>query len=278
MPVYNEAKLLPLCLNEIKDFVDEIVIIDGGPNGPSTDDTKSISESCDKVKYLSGMYKTIPGAWDVASQKNIGISEATGDVFLFLSADMVFSNPERLCELIRDNEDFKVFFCPIIEFWLDMQHARMYGQVGKLSLPSGVQEAYGVARDLQPLANDHGSLDTNTIPKIKEQVIISDVYKFHLGWIRSFSEQINKHIRHVRQGFWGEEGSKLLTSTEQKLEQWAILHVLTYKQVPNIDLKIGLPERLNEIKDMNYLDGQDSVIESYKTKYGSSPFRGLKNE
>ena len=256
--------------------MDEIVIIDGSPDGVSTDKTMSICKEYDKVKYLSGTFKTIPGAWDMASQKNIGISEATGDVFLFLSTDMVFSNPERLCEIIRDNEDFKVFFCPIIEFWLDMEHARMYGQVGKLSLPSGVQESYAISKELQPLANDHGCLETGIVPKLKEQVIISDVYKFHLGWIRRFQEQVNKHIRHVRQGFWGEEGSKLLTGTEQKLEQWAILHVLTYKQVPNIDLIIKLPDCFEQIKDMNYLEGQDVVIDEYKSRYGNSPFRGYK--
>jgi glycosyltransferase involved in cell wall biosynthesis len=278
IPVYNEEKLLPLCLNGIKDHVDEIIIVDGGPAGPSTDNTKSISESCDKVKYLSGTFKTIPGAWDSASQKNIGIMESTGDVIIPLSADVVFSDFGRLSNFIRENEQLKVFFCPLVEFWMDMEHMRMYGPIGKLSLPAGAQEAIAISKAFQPMATEYGNVDISTMPKPDEQVMVSDVIKFHLGWIRSFPEQVSKHIRHVRQGLWGDDGAKLLNSTEQKLEQWAILHVLNYIQPPCIPLKCELPEGLNEFRDMQYLQGQEAIIQQYHKKYGTSPFRGATKE
>jgi glycosyltransferase involved in cell wall biosynthesis len=265
---------MPLCLPKLNDCVDEIVIVDGSPSGPSTDKTLEICKKFSKVKYLTGAFRTIPGSWDTGSQKNLGITESSGDVFMFLSADMIFYNLERLCQSIRE-DDFKIFFCPTIEFWLDTQHIRMYAPLGNLSLPSGAQEAVAISRDSQPVVNEHGSLEI-IAPKPNDQVLINDTFKFHLGWIRPFGEQVAKHIRHIRQNRWGEEGAKLLSGSEQKLEQWAILHVLSYKQVASVSLKCVFPEELNGYENMNYLQGQEAVIQDYQKKYGASPFRGSK--
>jgi len=275
MPVYNEEVLLPLCLNQLSECVDEIIIIDGGPNGPSTDKTSEICKKFPKVKYMAGTYRTIPGAWDISSQKNLGITGATGDILMFLSADMVFNNLGNFCEIIQSEESAKIFFCTTIEFWLDMNHVRMYSPLGNLSLPSGIQEAVAISRNLTPVVNEHGSLEI-TSPKQQEQILINDTFKYHLGWIRPFKEQVLKHIRHVRQGCWGEEGAKLLSGSEQKLEQWAILHVLSYKQVPSISLRCVLPDELKGFEGMSYLEGQEDVVMQYQKKYGTSAFRGVR--
>lgn len=275
MPVYNEEFLIKPCIEHLSPFVDEIIVIDGSPNGVSDDKTAEIAKSFEKVKYLSGEFRTIPGAWDAGSQKNIGISEATGDVLLFLSADMFFYNLQFLCDTIRSEENAKVFFCLTVEFWLDSSHIRTYGAVDNLTIPSSPQEAVAIARMAQSVAGQHGNLETNAI-KPKEQVLITNTIKYHLGWIRPFKSQTEKHLRHIRQGRWGEEGSRLLSGTEAKLEQWAILHVLSYKQVPSVELRYDIPDEWQFMNNMNYLDGQEAVIKEYQSKYGTSPFRGVK--
>jgi hypothetical protein len=273
--VYNEEKLLPLCLNTINDYVDEIVIIDGSIKGSSTDNTKSIVTAFDKVIYKSGTFKTIPGAWDITSQRNVGISNASGDILLFLSADMLFYNIEYLCDQIRKEEKVKIFFCPTIEFWIDVNHIRLYENLNSLSMPSGINEAVAISKDLQPMAGDNGSLEVVN-PKSGEQMLINNTLKFHLGWIRPFQEQIDKHIRHVNQGRWSDIGEKLLSGAEQKLVQWAILHVLSYKQIPSIDFRFIIPQEWKSLEDMSYLDGQTDVLTAYEKKFGGSVFRGLK--
>lgn len=164
--VYNEERLIELCLKQFEPYVDEIIVIDGSSKGPSTDNTAEIVKGFDKVKYLSGTYKTRSEAWDIAAQKNHGINEATGDIILFVSADMLFYDFEYFNDIIRKEEDGKVFFCPTIEFWNDTKHIRLYEQVKNLSIPGGVNEAVAISKDLQPIAGEHGALEiVTTNPK-----------------------------------------------------------------------------------------------------------------
>jgi len=275
LPVYNEEALVKPCLEHLTPYVDEIVVIDGSPKGPSDDKTAEIAKSFDKVKYLSGTFKTIPGEWDAGSQKNRGIAEATGDVLLFLSADMFFYNIQFLCDTIRREEDIKIFFCLTTEFWMDTEHVRMYATVDNLSLPGFPQEAVAISRDSQPISTQHGSLETIAI-KPKEQVLVTSAIKYHLGWIRPFEDQVKKHIQHVNQGRWGEVGANLLSGTEQKLEQWAYLHVASYKTVPSVQLRCALPDEWDFMKSMTYRDGEDEALKAYTKKWGVGPFRGVK--
>lgn len=275
LPVYNEESLLGLCMKQIDPYVDEIVVVDGGPDGPSDDRTAEIAQSFDKTKYISGIFKTIPGYWDEVSQKNRGIAEASGDVFLFLSADMLFYNLEYMCDIIRKEINTKIFFCNTIEFWMDTKHIRVYAPIGNLSLPGGVSEAVAISRESQPVLNENMPMEIIT-PKPKEQMLVSDTKKFHLGWIRPFNKQVEKHITHIRQGRWKKSHPELMEGSEQKLYQWVLLHVLSYRQNPSIEFRTELPEEWDSIKNMNCMDGQNEVIKNYETKYGRSFLRGVK--
>lgn len=61
--VYNEEHTLPIALGQIIEDVPKIVIINGSPDGPSTDGTKAIIESFQqkypgKIVYAEGTYGT----------------------------------------------------------------------------------------------------------------------------------------------------------------------------------------------------------------------------
>jgi len=81
MIVKNESRLLPQCLDSIKDYVDEIVVVDTG----STDNTMEIARS-----YGATIYEH-PWQNDFSLHRNQSIGYATGDWFLIIDADEQFA-------------------------------------------------------------------------------------------------------------------------------------------------------------------------------------------
>ena len=77
MMVKNEEKLLPGCLESIKDHVDEIVIVDTG----STDHTVSIAES-----FGANVYHH-PWENHFSKHRNQSMSYAKGDWIFIIDAD-----------------------------------------------------------------------------------------------------------------------------------------------------------------------------------------------
>jgi len=77
MIVKDEERFLPQCLNSVKDYVDEIVIVDTG----STDRTVEIAES-----YGARVYHH-PWENNFSKHRNQSISYATGDWILIIDAD-----------------------------------------------------------------------------------------------------------------------------------------------------------------------------------------------
>lgn len=77
MIVKNEEKLLPGCLESIKDLVDELIIVDTG----STDRTMDIAR-----KYGAKIYEH-PWQNDFSFHRNQSIDYATGDWILIIDAD-----------------------------------------------------------------------------------------------------------------------------------------------------------------------------------------------
>ncbi len=102
--VKNERENLPRCLQSIRAYVDEIIIVDTG----SEDNTKEIA-------YEYGA-KVFDFTWcnDFAKAKNVAISHALGEWILMLDAD---------CELIVKEPNFKEILkldSPIVAYFIDL--------------------------------------------------------------------------------------------------------------------------------------------------------------
>lgn len=84
MIVKNEEDVLSCCLNSIKDFVDEIIIVDTG----STDNTKEIAKI-----YTSKIYDF---KWidNFSAARNYSFSKASKDYILWLDADDILPETE----------------------------------------------------------------------------------------------------------------------------------------------------------------------------------------
>ena len=270
LPVYNEEMLLPYTLANIEPYVDEIIVIDGSPDGPSTDKTAAIASKFADVVYTDGRFRTLDGAWDMVLQRNTGIKQATGDILLFISADMIFKNMELLREAIDGIDSHKLFFCTTVEFWLDTRHIRLYsGDGDALSVPSGVLQAVAIDTHFNPYYEADGRLVVSAVAE-SERILVPETIKFHLGWIRPFASQVKKHIDHVKQHRWEQMGEELLAIGDQALERWAITHVLSYPQIPHVDCESKWFSEIESLRDMAYNDGAQEIVSQYEQDYGSS--------
>lgn len=259
-PVYNEEKLLPRFIESVSLITDDIVFVDGSPFGVSSDNSAEIIQDYGYT-YLSGTYGRA-GIWDKDQQINEGIRNSKKDNLLILSVDS---------HVILDDYEFgyawyEIEFGELItyyeyrQFWIDTHNLRHEnGNVATLGMILNKQ--------LNPKYIDHKLTYRGEI--LPEECKLARMTVYHCGWIRPFADQVQKHIRNVEVGGWGERGQKLLQRGDRALESWAIHHVLNYKQSSYIPC--------SKIVDfeMSYMDGISEFISQYEQKYKEEFYVGL---
>ena len=117
--VSGEEKYLALCLASVKNFVDEIVIVD-------MSDSKSISEIGKKFKAKTYKHDFVNYVEPV---RNFGISKATGDWILILDPDEEISSSlkARLKQIIQEeNADYVRIPRKNIVFGRALRHSRWW--------------------------------------------------------------------------------------------------------------------------------------------------------
>ncbi len=106
MIVKNEEEFLPTCLESVKDYVDEIIIVDTG----STDSTVEIAK-----RYNAKIYHH---AWENSFSKarNYSLKYATCDWILILDADEEVDKEDahKLKDTIKEN-GVDVIYLPVID-------------------------------------------------------------------------------------------------------------------------------------------------------------------
>lgn len=274
MTVYNEADLLPGVLENLSPHVDEIVAIDGSPAGSSTDGTLDILAEHDKVVHKTDTYIMPNGVgWDMARQRNDGINLASGDIYLFVSADMLFLRLESL-RLAAEDKRYKLFFCNTLEFWEDTAKLRLYSADASVTtVPAPILEVLAVDKCFHPFWEDGGQLNLDGA-EIQDRVILAGTLKFHLGWIRPFKEQVAKHSRNLQQGRRPEVGDDVTAGGARKIEKWAIREAMSYEAIPSIRYCGELPPGMEPLMDMKYNSGIEAVLKQYEDEYGISALRG----
>lgn len=108
MIVKDEAKVLARCLSSVRDYVDEIVVVDTG----STDDTIEI------VKAYGGKVFSHPWDHDFSKHRNQSLGYARGEWIFILDADEVLKNYDREClsMLCKDHQADAFYFSVINVF------------------------------------------------------------------------------------------------------------------------------------------------------------------
>lgn len=275
MPVFNEGLLLRYSLEHTIKYIDELIIVDGGPNGPSTDETKMIIDCYNKlypnkIKYYQGIFRMENGSWDESAHRNFGLSKVTGDILMPHCGDMIYTEKDliTIIEAINKYPDKRIIYCFFVEFWLDQSNIRMYG--------GHAMEAWFPVLAISDIPFVSMDLVSNYFsgPNLKihdytnnDFMFIPNVFRYHYGWISGFSGQVRKHIRNMSMGAWGEAGKPILETGDKGIAKWAINHVLDYKNNPCGFVYTGNPPINTNI---TYLDGYDAVIDNYKTIYGEN--------
>lgn len=265
MPIYNEAKLLPYHLALAAPFVDEIVLIDGSPTGPSTDGSADLIEY-GNVTCIEGTFEMAnrKDGWDKGGQITKGIENASGDMIILTSCDSIYDDYELLCQTIKEHPEGKVFYCFVTEFFKDMAHIRLMYDA-EYPRP---QVGYGIFPKVLFTTQENAYFARNLV-EAHDYVFLQDLRKFHYGWMTDFDKQVAKHIRNVRSGGWGEYGEAILKGGECALETWAITHILTYERNPVFSYAGNKYHPLYRL-DFDYRNKFDRVLNAFQEKYDKS--------
>ncbi|MEE3719193.1 glycosyltransferase [Tumidithrix elongata RA019] len=177
MIVKNESQNLARCLESVKAFVDEIVIVDTG----STDDTVEIAKSYGaKIDYF-------PWCHDFAAARNYSLSKATSEWILFLDADedLVVELSKSLDispDLIREqittklmlNPQISAFLIPLID-------------INQETLATPQVRLFYNRKDLQFVGRFHEVVNIRDC----QAAILGDIHVLHYGYSREAVEQKN---------------------------------------------------------------------------------------
>lgn len=258
IPIYNDANFINLCLESIVDSVDEVIFVDGSPNGASKDEPESVINKKfpkEKIKFIYGTYGK-DGKWDRKSQVSAGYNEATCDYIMTFSVDMILTNAYVLKNL---PDKYDEVWVNAFDFWMDTNYMRVENEN---------------PTKLVCLCSSRKSIDdTKLFYSDKPKIFLHNSSRYHFGWIRPFGQQIAKHVRHIKEGAWGDLGKEVNKLGDRAIEAWAIHHVLRYDrsskvQVSNLAGTISLSE-------MNYLDGYKEYQKEYEERYNEDFFVGI---
>ncbi len=110
----NEDNLIQGCIENIQNYVDEIIVVDGG----STDRTHRILEKYNTTVFVHEW----KGNW--AQQRNHTLKHATGDWILVTAPDERFESGMAKVVEWATQKDFAGYIFPRYAFWMDFEHVR----------------------------------------------------------------------------------------------------------------------------------------------------------
>ncbi|MFC5452615.1 glycosyltransferase [Paenibacillus aestuarii] len=126
-PILNEEKFLPLFLESVASYADEILILDGG----STDASVRIINEWKKRANIRLFHKKQTGLpysddWNESVVRNFLVDQAVGDWIMAIDADEMIDDGFRnaLPRLMAQKETDAISF-PWVQFWMNPQTIRI---------------------------------------------------------------------------------------------------------------------------------------------------------
>jgi len=265
VPVYNEEKLLPEFISNVNKHMDQLIFVDGSVDGSSTDRTSEIISNFMNEDHQCSMVQTsgkfaMASIWNKNAQLKAGIESVNCDYVCISSADMLYTGLDDIAKALEEKPD--VIYGNVIEFWLDTKHIRK-------SSGFNVGQNYSmVCKTSHAKRYILGESETKAIHEI---VYLANMTMYHYGWIRPFAEQINKHVRNVMTGGWGEIGLKLIQRGVNVLESWAIYHILNYRDGDFVRAIVNAPGW----NEMTCFDGLIEFSETYQKKHKENMYHRI---
>jgi glycosyltransferase involved in cell wall biosynthesis len=276
MQVYNEELCLYASLMGLLPVVDELVIIDGGADGPSTDGSKRIIDAFArsyprKIVYLFGQYIRDDGAWDEPAQVNDGIAAVTGDYLMRTHADMVFDTEQlrQLRAIIERFPDKKYFYAPLIDFGIDTEHMILQG---RLDIEPALRreichpDSVAVAMAANPRAIEIGEhrqfgviadVDFDT-----EALYLPHFRRYHYSYCKPMPLLVDKYVRCVAKNDFGEVGERLKKEGREATIAEAVKWVRELpKTLPVHPYTGDYPENGAGLRGMNVMEGSEQFAD-----------------
>jgi len=201
MIAYNEEWIIECSLKSIYEYVDEIIVIDGSPFGPSTDKTAQIAKSIGpKVKVFSGTFKDSEGLDPEKLQRQTLLDKMEKDKdnwYIIKDADEIYMDEEigRLISHLQHSDGKTTMFTyPHIQFIRDCWHycssknEKKYDKKKYCSLPT----THRVLRLLPGIKYFHYHMVGASKDAIKFRITLHDVSFFHYGWALSKEKYLYK--------------------------------------------------------------------------------------
>jgi len=170
----NEEDFLAKCLDSVKEYVDEIIIVDTG----STDNTCKIA-----LTYGAKIYHK---AWEnnFSKARNFGLNKAKRNWILYLDADETLVNGELLKELIEQaDEDLAGYLFNIYNYYGE--------QLTQIERSVSLR----LFRN-KPEMRFSGAIHEQ-LPIKDKSVILTDIIIHHYGYIPSISTKKDKSKRNL---------------------------------------------------------------------------------
>lgn len=268
IPHYNDQQMLKHCILNLADKVDQIVIMDGGPDGVSKPviDPKISNIGNVDIKIYKGTYIANSGiGWDRKSQIKDGFGHLDGEYVGLMSADMIMHG-----ELDRKIvEDSDMCYSRFIDFWIDSKHIKSSHDSRNIGLSPFIWR-----KELSDFVL-WGEKLREIRPKDLRTAYFDCLVKFHFGWLRPFHQQVEKHLRNVKMGLWGDIGEKIQSESTRVQEAWAIHHALKYGNEPVRVIKYDFPKCSKELLSMTCWNGLEEYKEKYFQRYKMEFYSGI---
>jgi len=282
--VYNEELCIGPCLAGLLPVVDELVIVHGGPDGVSDDNTMEFIKTAmfeypEKMVYLEGMYRQEDNQWDHTRQNNLGLELVTGDFLIRTHADLIYDIDDvaKIREAIEKFPDMKYFYAPMIDFYADTDHILLpaFIKPEELLARPHCGDPVAISMKANPIYVNYEYGDGWTksgmqmsLDWIHDVVYLPHINRYHYAFVKPFKLQVAKMYRNLMRGQYETLGEELKQSGERYIYQWIIDQVLQYEHHPARRVYAGdYPSVDDPIHYMTSQDGYDEFIEEFQTTY-----------
>lgn len=197
MIAYNEEWIIEASLRSVYDCVDKIIIINGGPRGPSTDDTVKIAKSVGpKIKIVDGTFRATEKYMFKKFQRQAYIDEmekGENNWCILHDADELYGREdlERLAGYLRNADPKTMLFTPRVkQFFRDFQHIILGGEWQK----SRAIGAFRLTKDVRQGLHNEVFVGKTLLNKAKPpiRIVLNDVGYYHYGHAINFEKATKK--------------------------------------------------------------------------------------
>lgn len=204
MIAYNEEWIIEASLRSVYDYVDKIIIINGGPHGPSIDNTVKIAKSIGpKVRIVDGTFKDTKNYTFRKFQRQACIDEmekGENNWCILHDADELYGREdlERLIEYIKNADPKTMLFTPRVkQFFRDFQHI-IFGGEWHHSRAIG---AFRLTKDVRQGLHNEVYVGKTLLNKAKPpiRIILTGIGYYHYGHTIGFEKATKKRKDYFHQ-------------------------------------------------------------------------------